>query len=321
MRSSVVAAAVATLATACLAGAATPAGAAVRLDSNSAFVNAHEYVNPTLEVDEDFGGTDFVTFGRTLMPAELQGPEGRSRSTAQLIASVITADDTFPLEPIAGTSLSGRLLNFVRKANNGLSSVPIAYSSGDYEASFEVTTPTRFQFAGAMTVRNTDPSDCTEIAVSLSGPLTRTYTLLGGLGCTTVQGRHRGFIVTDTLPVGSYELEIEYDTSIAAADPGDIREASAALDVSLAFDPPNTRLVSARINSAARRARFTFGKVGTGKGFQCALTRGTAKPRFRKCVSPKVYTGLQKGNYTFQVRVLGAVAPDATPAKRKFRIG
>ncbi len=318
MRASVVVAA--TLAAACLAGAAAPAGAVVRLDSSSAFVNAHEYVNPTLEVDEDFGDSDFITFGRTLTPGELQGPEGRSRSTAQLIASIITADDTFPLEPIAGTSLSGRLTNFVRKANNGLASVPIAYSSGDYEASFEVTTPTRFQLAGAMTVRNTDPSDCTEIVVHLGGPVTRTFTLRGGLDCTTVQGRHRGFIVTDTLPVGSYELEVEYDTSIAAADPGDIREASAAVDVSLAFNPPNTQLVSTRINAAARKARFGFRKVGAGKGFQCALTRGTRKPTFKRCVSPKVYTGLRKGNYTFQVRVIGAVAPDATPAKKKFRI-
>lgn len=300
---------------------AADAGAVVRAEGNSAFIDAWQSVSFEDEVYRSASESDFLAFGRTLAPPELQGPAGRAKSTAQIVATVVSGDSSFPLSPIAGTAVSGRLTNRARKSQNPDPYAPVAYSDGEYDLDFEVTRRTRFQLAGAMTARNTDPDDCSSVLVLLLGPIERTFRLRAGLDCAPVRARQGGFVETGKLPPGDYGLEVEYDTSISPDPPGDVYEASAAVDMSLEFNPPDTKLTKANVSPGKGKASFGFKAKGKSKGFQCALSRGKRKPKFRKCRSPKEYENLKPGRYLFQVRARGKVAPDATPAKKRFRIG
>jgi hypothetical protein len=87
-----------------------------------------------------------------------------------------------------------------------------------------------------------------------------------------------------------------------------------------ALEPPN--ITDARVDHTHGTATFTFTAPGATT-LQCALLKpahGTRhhRPRFAHCRSPKTYTHLQKGTYTFEVR---AVSRGPGPAaKRRFSI-
>jgi hypothetical protein len=83
--------------------------------------------------------------------------------------------------------------------------------------------------------------------------------------------------------------------------------------------PPNTKIAKAKINPSKGLATFTFTASGEKTGFQCALVTKHKKARFRHCSSPKTYKRLKPGNYTFEVRAVGAGGPDPSPAKKKFK--
>jgi hypothetical protein len=199
--------------------------------------------------------------------------------------------------------------------------VPVSSPEGDLSVDIETTSGTPYQFAGALQTANTDNNDCTEITVELNGPVDHTFEASGGGDCPTALPNQRGFVVTDQLPAGSYTLDVQYGATIDPEDPG-TEQATGAVTLSLAFFPPNTRLTRGRIRAQQGAASFRFRKVGVGKGFQCRLVRIGAKrkPKFRKCRSPKRYRNLAPGRYRFEVRVIGKVAPDATPATKTFRI-
>ena len=48
--------------------------------------------------------------------------------------------------------------------------------------------------------------------------------------------------------------------------------------------------------------------------------RKHAKPKFKRCKSPKTYKHLKPHKYVFEVRAVSAAGKDPTPAKKKFRI-
>jgi len=91
---------------------------------------------------------------------------------------------------------------------------------------------------------------------------------------------------------------------------------------------PNTKITKAEIDQALGRAKFKFKALGKSTGFRCALVKKhknakkhkKAKPHFSRCRSPKTYTGLAPGGYTFLVRAFNAGRPDPTPAKKSFKI-
>ena len=90
---------------------------------------------------------------------------------------------------------------------------------------------------------------------------------------------------------------------------------------------PNTKITEAKIDPANNRAKFKFKARGKSTGFQCALVKAKkhkkhkkAKPHFSSCRSPKTYTGLAPGGYTFLVRAFNAGGPDPTPAKKSFKL-
>jgi hypothetical protein len=89
---------------------------------------------------------------------------------------------------------------------------------------------------------------------------------------------------------------------------------------------PNTKITSAKVSSRKRTARFTFKAIGTSTSFRCALVKqpshdhNKARPSYRLCRSPKSYTRLTPGRYSFFVRAFNLGGSDPTPATRSFTI-
>jgi hypothetical protein len=88
--------------------------------------------------------------------------------------------------------------------------------------------------------------------------------------------------------------------------------------------PPRVKITKAKISSKHHAARFSFKATGSATGFQCALVKQRKghqqpRPRFATCKSPKPYTRLKPGRYTFEVRALSA-AGNGTPASKSFQI-
>gem|GEM_PF-3259178 len=107
------------------------------------------------------------------------------------------------------------------------------------------------------------------------------------------------------------------------------------------FGPASgTAILGARVSSRARSASFSFAAPGAITGYECELIRPPrrhrrrkahrnarphrrakrATPRFSPCPSPMTYRRLTPGTYTFAVRALDILGPDASPATRRFTI-
>jgi hypothetical protein len=81
--------------------------------------------------------------------------------------------------------------------------------------------------------------------------------------------------------------------------------------------PPQTTIRKAKINRAARKAKFKFSSSEAGSTFLCKLD----KKKFNRCSSPKVYKHLRPGKHTFKVEAKDSAGNvDSSPAKRKFKI-
>lgn len=81
--------------------------------------------------------------------------------------------------------------------------------------------------------------------------------------------------------------------------------------------PPQTTIRKAKINRAARKAKFKFSSSEAGSTFLCKLD----KKKFKPCSSPKVYKHLRLGKHTFKVEAKDSAGNvDPSPAKRKFKI-
>ncbi len=90
-------------------------------------------------------------------------------------------------------------------------------------------------------------------------------------------------------------------------------------------NPPAANITKAQINSKHHSAEFTFSAAGA-TGLQCALIQ-TPKPKHKKaapkytaCTSPKTYTHLKAGSYTFSVRAAGSTTIGRSTTKN-FKIG
>ena len=81
--------------------------------------------------------------------------------------------------------------------------------------------------------------------------------------------------------------------------------------------PPETSILSRKINQARRKAKFRFASSEPGSTFACKLD----KRRFRPCTSPKRYRKLERRRHVFRVKARDAAGNvDATPAVKRFRI-
>jgi hypothetical protein len=95
------------------------------------------------------------------------------------------------------------------------------------------------------------------------------------------------------------------------------------------FSPPHgTHITSSKVKQKKRSASFSFSAQGTVVGFQCELQRPKPKGRHKKlpkaafgpCSSPKSYSHLRPGTYTFLVRAFNGAGADPSPASRKFKL-
>ncbi|MGH3144831.1 MAG: Ig-like domain-containing protein, partial [Rubrobacter sp.] len=84
--------------------------------------------------------------------------------------------------------------------------------------------------------------------------------------------------------------------------------------------PGSSGKVNGTVNSTSAEFRFTSNEAGAT--FECRLARqGETPGTFTACSSPKGYTGLTDGRYTFEVRARdGAGTVDASPASDTWRV-
>lgn len=89
--------------------------------------------------------------------------------------------------------------------------------------------------------------------------------------------------------------------------------------------PSGTKITKAKVNSHKHTASFSFTATGA-TSFQCALAKkpkkGHAAPKltFHTCKSPKSYSHLGKGSYTFEVRGVNSAGKDPHSASKSFKI-
>lgn len=302
------------------AGAATAASPTVNSDGDTASVDTFQSAASGTDRSRSRDDSDFAAFGANLLPPKLTGDAGTAEAFVQQASTLITSDNATPFA-IHGIGISGRLTASSHKKSNANPYVPFASPEGSFSANFDSPDPIPIQFAGALFGASTDQDDCTEAIVELSGgTFDRTFAAGGGGDCEPGEHPSKGFVIEPTLPAGSYTLSAEYFTTVDPEDPGTSDHASGALDVSLSFFPPDTKITSAQISSGQGKATFKFKKTGDAHKLQCALVKGHHDPKFKACDSPKTFRNLDPGKYKFEARAVGRVAPDATPAIKKFRI-
>jgi uncharacterized repeat protein (TIGR02543 family) len=85
---------------------------------------------------------------------------------------------------------------------------------------------------------------------------------------------------------------------------------------------PDTTIRSLTLNRRHHSATFRFASRGSvvASGFRCGLARGVTQhaPHLVPCRSPRTYTKLAPGSYTFFVAAIGPGGADPTPARRTF---
>ena len=113
-----------------------------------------------------------------------------------------------------------------------------------------------------------------------------------------------------------------YTFSVRATDDvGNADESAATHSFTVDTAAPQTTIDSSPPGSStSTTATFTFSSE-PGATFECRLEGGSGGDGFEHCASPKEYTGLGLGTYTFSVRALDAAGNvDPTPATHAFTL-
>ena len=113
-------------------------------------------------------------------------------------------------------------------------------------------------------------------------------------------------------PSSNFPADGDYVFRVRAVDNASNTEAANSYTVTLDNAPPNTS-ITAQPNDPtnATAASFSFTSSEGGSTFECQLDGSS----WTACTSPKSYTGLTQGSYTFDVRATdGAGNTDASPA-------
>jgi len=84
---------------------------------------------------------------------------------------------------------------------------------------------------------------------------------------------------------------------------------------------PDTLITQSTIRPSKGTASFSFKGIGVVSGFQCELKKKGTSASFSACHSPRAYSHLKAGSYTFLVRAVNSGGPDPKPAQRTFKIG
>jgi hypothetical protein len=114
------------------------------------------------------------------------------------------------------------------------------------------------------------------------------------------------------LASGSHTFQVRASDSLGNQDPS-----PATFTWTIDTTAPDTTITGGPSgNSNPSTATFTFTSTEAGSVFQCKLDTGA----FAACASGVTYSGLPKGQHTFQVRAIDAAGNvDASPASRTWR--
>ena len=216
------------------AGAPLP-GPNVKIETDSASIDTFQALNSTVTRSRDKSRNDFVGFGENLIPGTLSGPEGKATAFVSQASTIVTPSSAaFPTGPLNGIAVSGRLRAEATKSGNPAPGVPVSSPEGSFSADFTTSGPTPFQFDGALHATNSDQDDCTEITADLTGPINRSFAARGGGDCTPGEHHSTGFVITDILPAGDYNLDVQYSSTVDPENPGK-ETATGAVETNLFF--------------------------------------------------------------------------------------
>jgi len=249
--------------------AARAAAPVVMLTGTSADITTSQFVDDTHTHDADTTDSDFFTFAHHLAPARVSGVEGTASAFANQAASVETpGQPPFPTGPLNDIAVSGTA-TAAATATGQLAAVPVAFAEGTADVQFTTSAPVAAFFNGTLITTNTTSVDeCSHVTVDLIGPGTfdRSFSAFTGADCAHPGPHQRSFAETDTLPAGEWELKVEYEGDVDAAQPQQPKSvaASARALVNLSLFPPTARFSTTLSGSTAHfdATRSSAGTTG-----------------------------------------------------------
>ena len=242
----------------------TAAAPSVALVSDSADINASQFIDDTNQAGTDTPDSQFLTFDHRQVPPAISTSDATASSAASQSALLSTAaTPPLPVNPLDDISLAGASSS---RATASGRTVPIATSNGTLSVQFTTSGSVPVFFTGAEHTSNTDPSNsCSLASVVLTGPVTRTFVASTGNGCKSAEPHRQQWAQALTLPAGSYSLDVDYATNafddvVNNNDPGSVA-GSASLSLNLGFFPP-----TAHFTSSVSGVNAEFNGVGSLPG-------------------------------------------------------
>ncbi len=141
-----------------------------------------------------------------------------------------------------------------------------------------------------------------------------------GSSCKAIGGATRASYKLTSSDVGHTVRVVE--TARFANGATSSATSAATAVVSGASAPLGPSITNSIVSKKHHKAKFVFGSSG-GNGFECAVVKRHKhkKPHYKSCSSPKLYTNLKPGKYTFKVKALGVSGgPASTPTTQSFTI-
>ena len=123
--------------------------------------------------------------------------------------------------------------------------------------------------------------------------------------------------VDSTLSAGAYTFFVRATDSVLNTD-----QTPASRAFTVDSTPPDTTITGGP-NPVGNNASpsLSFNSTEANSTFECKLDTSLAPGTYASCTSPKPYTSLADGSYTFSVRATDtALNTDPTPATRAFTI-
>jgi hypothetical protein len=217
---------------------------AVQLTGTSAEIDTFQFVNSTHQRSTDKSGSDFFTFAEHRAPAKVTGTQGSASAFVSLASGMETpGQPPFPTGPLNDIALTGTSTSAATSPNDA-GGTPVADSEGTLTADFSTTVANvPVFFDGTLHTANSDASDsCSQVTVDLTGPLTRHFAAFTG-ACSVSTPHQRSFAQSFSLPIGEYELSVDYESEV---DDNELKpmSASATVLLNMSFFPPTARFTT-----------------------------------------------------------------------------
>lgn len=162
--------------------------------------------------------------------------------------------------------------------------------------------------------RPPNPSNSNDAAFTYSASPSAGASFQCSLDAATFAACPAGGITYMDLADGEHTFQVRAVNS-AGTDPSPASY-TWTIDTSLPPPPDTTITAGPSGRTRDRTPTFRFRSDLTGATFQCKLD---SRP-YRSCTSPFTTARLSFGKHTLQVRAVGVGGPDATPARRAFRV-